>query len=432
MPRFNTNNLSNKDSGFNRTSPIMWEGSKENDSVPQFGAEMRKQFLLGNDEKSKNVAFVNHGSYGATPKHVMKKRIDLLHEIEANPDLWYRSEMLKREIASTENLAKFVGATSSKDLIYVENVTEAMNIILKSLNLRSDDMVLCTSHTYRAVRYAIDDSISRHNADVLCLDIPKHIQSEEQIVQMFEEAALRYKGSIQLAVVDHITSPSATLLPVKKIASKLRPLGVLVLVDGAHAPGQVENIDLANMNVDFYTGNLHKWAYSCKGTAFMWVNPLHQGYIHPLNTSHTYKMPFPDEFYSRGTNDSQTKYIAASNALHFYDRIGGHKAIMNYVSPLLDWAVDMLCEAFNSKPLDIPDSMRAPCMRVIGCPTWLSHLDTIEIADDFVQKMSEEENVNCPVTVFNGKAWIRISANIYNTKTDYIKLRDVILKYQNN
>ena len=82
----------------------------------------------------------------------------------------------------------------------------------------------------------------------------------------------------------------------------------------------VENIDLANMNVDFYTGNLHKWAYSCKGTAFMWVNPLHQGYIHPLNTSHTYKMPFPDEFYSRGTNDSQTKYIAASNALQFYDR----------------------------------------------------------------------------------------------------------------
>ena len=74
------------------------------------------------------------------------------------------------------------------------------------------------------------------------------------------------------------------------------------------------------MNVDFYAGNLHKWAYSCKGTAFMWVNPLHQGYIHPLNTSHTYKLPFPDEFYSRGTNDSATKYIAATNALEFYER----------------------------------------------------------------------------------------------------------------
>jgi len=415
----------------NQTSTVMWdEEFGESGGIPQFGVEMRKHFLLGNDKKHKNVAFCNHGSYGATPNYVMKKRIELLHEVEANPDLWYRSEMLKREIASTENLAKFVGATSSKDLIYVDNVTEAMNIILKSLNLRSDDMVLCTSHTYRAVRYSIDDSISRHNADVLCLDIPKYIRDEDQIVQMFEEAALRYKGSIQLAVVDHITSPSATLLPVKKIASRLRPLGVLVLVDGAHAPGQVGDIDLANMNVDFYTGNLHKWAYSCKGTAFMWVNPLHQGYIHPLNTSHTYKLPFPDEFYSRGTNDSATKYIAATNALQFYHRIGGHKAIIDYVSPLLDWAVNMLCEAFSSNPLEIPDSMRAPCMRVIGCPTWLSNLETIDIADDFVQKMSEEDDVNCPITVFNGKPWIRISANIYNTKDDYIKLRDVILKYR--
>ena len=103
---------------------------------------------------------------------------------------------------------------------------------------------------------------------------------------------------------------------------------------------------------------------------------------------------------------------------------------MNYVSPLLDWAVNMLCEAFSSKPLDIPDTMRAPCMRVIGCPTWLNNLDTIEMADDFVQKMAEEESVNCPITVFNGTPWIRISANIYNTKNDFIKLRDVILKYQ--
>ena len=103
---------------------------------------------------------------------------------------------------------------------------------------------------------------------------------------------------------------------------------------------------------------------------------------------------------------------------------------MDYVTPLLDWAVDMLCTAFSTQPLEIPNSMRAPCMRVIGCPTWLSDLETIEIADDFVQKMSEEDKVNCPVTVFNGRPWIRISANIYNTKDDYIKLRDVILKYR--
>ena len=133
MPRYNLPDVSNNDiRNTNRTSTEMWdEEFGELGGIPQFGMEMRKHFLLGNYEKHKNVAFCNHGSYGATPNYVMKKRIELLHEVEANPDLWYRSEMLKREIASTEHLAKFVGATSPKDLIYVNNVTEAMNIILK-------------------------------------------------------------------------------------------------------------------------------------------------------------------------------------------------------------------------------------------------------------------------------------------------------------
>ena len=133
MPRYNTKQKSNDDvRDMNQISPIIWDGTTdESGEVPQFGVKMGTQFMLGSNEKNSDVAFCNHGSYGATPKHVMKKRIELLHEIEANPDLWYRSEMLKRELTSTENLARFVGASSSKDLIFVENVTEAMNIILK-------------------------------------------------------------------------------------------------------------------------------------------------------------------------------------------------------------------------------------------------------------------------------------------------------------
>ena len=112
------------------------------------------------------------------------------------------------------------------------------------------------------------------------------------------------------------------------------------------------------------------------------------------------------------------------------DSIGGHKAIMNYVTPLLDWAVDMLCTAFSTQPLEIPDSMRAPFMRVIGCPSWLHHINTMKLANDFGQKMCEEESLNCKVSIFSGGTWIRISANIYNTREDYIKLRDIILKYK--
>ena len=134
MPRYSIAQMSNHNETGDDDSanPIIWDvrsGKEEN--APEFGKEMKAHFLLGNDSKHKNVAFCNHGSYGATPKYVMEKRFDLLREAESNPDLWYRGTMLKRELLSTERLADFVGATSPTDLVYVDNVTEAMNIILK-------------------------------------------------------------------------------------------------------------------------------------------------------------------------------------------------------------------------------------------------------------------------------------------------------------
>ena len=134
MPRFNRSHISNvidKDDS-ESTNSIIWNVKSGIDTnIPEFGDEMKQHFLLGNDNKNKEVAFCNHGSYGATPKYVMEKRFDLLREAETNPDLWYRSEMLKREILSTDRLADFVGASSPTDIVYVDNVTEAMNIILK-------------------------------------------------------------------------------------------------------------------------------------------------------------------------------------------------------------------------------------------------------------------------------------------------------------
>ena len=134
MPRYNRPHISNIIDKDNRESTNSMEGSVRSGldaNIPEFGNDMKQHFLLGSDEKNQEVAFCNHGSYGATPKYVMEKRFELLREAEINPDLWYRSEMLKREILSTDRLAEFVGASSPTDIVYVDNVTEAMNIILK-------------------------------------------------------------------------------------------------------------------------------------------------------------------------------------------------------------------------------------------------------------------------------------------------------------
>ena len=103
---------------------------------------------------------------------------------------------------------------------------------------------------------------------------------------------------------------------------------------------------------------------------------------------------------------------------------------MEYVTPLLDWAVEMLCKAFETNPQPIPNSMRAPCMRVIECPKWLNHLLSIDTADEFVKKLTVDDQLICPITVFSGKPWIRISGNIYNSQADYIRIREIIMSYK--
>merc|ERR1719201_1972595 len=142
-------------------------------------------------------------------------------------------------------------------------------------------------------------------------------------------------------MVDHISSPSAIVFPIASLATQLHKLGVLLLVDGAHAPGQLD-LDLEKLGADFYTGNLHKWCFAPKGSAFLWVAPAHRSSLEPLVTSHLYGGSLQDQFYMQGTMD-HTPYLTAPRALQFYQDLGGREAVLSYTTPILDWAQQMLC-----------------------------------------------------------------------------------------
>ena len=104
--------------------------SKES-SIPQFGNEIRSHFALGQDQSNENVAYCNHGAKGATPIFVIEKRFELLRDLHINPDRWFQAEIPEKELMATKKLARFIGATSSRDLVFVSNVTEGINTVLK-------------------------------------------------------------------------------------------------------------------------------------------------------------------------------------------------------------------------------------------------------------------------------------------------------------
>jgi len=171
-------------------------------STPEFGKPIRNLFLL-----EEGTVFTNHGSYGAVPREVMEKRVQLLNTAEAHPDRWFRTTVRPLYDSAIADVANFVGA-DPKNLVFVQNATAAVNTVLKNLVLGPEDIILSNSHSYNACNNAIESAIKRCNADTLSLDLRFPIRSEEEVVEQVVEICKRNTG-IRLAMVDHISSPSA-------------------------------------------------------------------------------------------------------------------------------------------------------------------------------------------------------------------------------
>ena len=117
-----------------------------------------------------------------------------------------------------------------------------------------------------------------------------------------------------------------------KLAKKYHPKAT-IMVDGAHAPGILDlNMrDLSSIGVDYYTGNLHKWCYAPKGSAFLWTSPLKKENkefrnIAPTVISSTGQASYTGRFAYTGTRD-YTSFCAIPAALDFCDELGGSTTI---------------------------------------------------------------------------------------------------------
>ena len=119
----------------------------------------------------------------------------------------------------------------------------------------------------------------------------------------------------RVAVIDHITSPSALILPVAEICALCRSAGVAVLVDGAHTTGQV-SLDLSAIGADWYVGNCHKWLCAPKGCGFLWAAPERQKDLHPVTISHGFGKGFLAEFDWTGTTD-RSAFLCVATAIDF-------------------------------------------------------------------------------------------------------------------
>jgi isopenicillin-N epimerase len=369
-----------------------------------FGKPLRRKFLL-----EPGIAFLNHGSFGTTPRTVLAAAGRWRARMEANPDRFMRYVLPGALRAAAARLAGFLKAKAD-DVVFVENATSGMNAVLRSLAFRPGDEILATTHTYNAVRQTIHEVCKRSGAKLVEARIILPVDHEISLLRAIES---KFSNSTRLVVLDHISSPTGLIFPVQRLAAMARARGATVLVDGAHAPGQLA-LDIPALGVDWYAGNCHKWLFAPKGCGFLWSRAVAQAGIHPPVISHGYGKGFAAEFDWTGTRDFSS-WLAVPDALHFFRRLGPVRS-RSYNHKLVTQKAKEIASAWNTV-VDGPPELHGSLM-AIRLPGFLQQRDPRQLMADLLVR----HRAIVPVMPIDGVLWARISAQVYNTPADYDRL----------
>jgi isopenicillin-N epimerase len=377
------------------------------------------------------VAFLNHGSFGACPREVLEHQAALRAEMEAEPVRFLSRELDDRLDTARAALGQFLGADAD-DLAFVTNATSGVNAVLRSRAFAAGDELLTTDHVYGACRNTLQFVAERTGARVVVVTLPFPVPSPDAVVATVLD---RVTPRTRLALLDHVTSPTALVLPVERLCAELGERGVDVLVDGAHAPGMVP-LNLTTLGATYYAGNCHKWLCAPKGSAFLWVRGDRHTDVRPLTISHGASATKPGrsrfrlEFDWTGTSDP-TAWLTVPAALASVGGMlpGGWPAVMARNHALALEARRLLCAVAGTAP-PCPETMVGSLAAVIlpdGLPT-----TTIgwRRPDPIQARLFDGWGIEVPVITFPAapKRLIRISAQLYNTREQFTRLGEALAK----
>jgi isopenicillin-N epimerase len=379
--------------------------------MPLLGKAVRHEWALDWDFLS-----VNHGSFGAAPRVVLAAQQDWRRRMEQQPGRFMRAVLPDALRDAASRLGAFIGA-DGKDLAFVDNATTGCNAVLRSLRLQPGDEIVVLTHGYGAVRNTVRYVTEQAGARMVEAAVPfPHPQADAVVANV--AAALTKRT--RLAVVDHITSASALVLPLQQIITACRDAGVPVLVDGAHGPAQVP-LDMRALGADWYTGNCHKWLCAPKGSAFLYAAPNRQQDLHPVTISHGFGNGYLAEFDWTGTRDPSA-YLATGVAIDFHARLGGTELMARNIALAAD-ATSLLARRLNTEPG--ATGALAGSMGVVRLP--LTAAATVERSAELRARLLAA-GTDAPTHVQAGSIWLRISAAAYNDIEDYERLAEIVAR----
>lgn len=379
---------------------------------------MKSQFLINTE-----VTYLNHGSFGACPKPIFENYQYWQRQLEEEPVQFITKNSWTYLEDSKDALGTYIGC-SSEDFFFTPNPTFAINTIMRSLNLNPGDEILATNHEYGAMDRTWNFYCKKTGVNYIRQNISLPIVSKEQIIEEFWSG---YSSKTKVIFINQISSATALIFPVKEICDKARALGLITIVDGAHVPGHID-LNITELNPDFYTGTCHKWMLTPKGSSFLYVKKEYQPTLDPLVVSWGYESDthrqsqFLDYHEQQGTNDISA-YLTLPAAIKFLNDNDWKQKSATSKKLILD-NYKRFCDLLDSEPI---------------CPItseFLGQMCSIPIRTDTPIQLKEllfdTYKIEIPVMQIGKHTFIRISINAYNSQQDleilYAALKDIKAK----
>lgn len=390
----------------------------------EFGRTMLGEWML-----DPSCTYLNHGTVGAPPRRVIAAQRAIIDEIEVQP-----ARFLLRELADVTGdaagissrmrlaaavVAEFVGV-EHEDLAFVDNITAGANAVLRSFRFDSGDEIVVTNLGYGGVTNAVMYAARERGATVRSLTMPHGSAGPQAFVDAIEAGLTR---RTRLIVIDHIAAEAALVLPIAEIARVAHEHGVLVFADGAHVPGSIP-LDIPSLGVDWYSGNLHKWAWTPRSAGILWCSREQQPHLHPAVISWGLDNGLAAEFDLTGTRDP-SPWLAAPAALAMLHEFGFER-ICAYNHGLAWQAGHHLADRWGTD-FTVPESM-IPTM--VSVPVTAHDGFTVADAQALKDRLLFDERIEVATYEHDGVIVARVSAQIYNDINDIDRLAEAVLRHR--
>lgn len=368
-----------------------------------------------------SITFLNHGSFGSCPKPIFEEFIRFQKELEAEPVNFILNKQPQYLEDAKKALANFIHC-SDKDFFFIPNPTIAINTVMRSLNLQHGDEILATNHEYGAMDRTWIFFCKKSGAKYVRQGITLPVQSKEQVLEEFWKG---YTSKTKVVFLNHFSSATALIFPVKEICDKAQKLGLITIVDGAHVPGHID-LNISELNPDYYTGTLHKWMLAPKGSSFLYVKEEFQNDLDPLVVSWGYESLAPsdsqflDYHEYQGTNDI-AQYLCTPAVIKFLEENNWWE-VSKKSKQIVFENYQRFCDLLGTQPI---------------CPItdeFLGQMASVPVKTDkpagLKALLYDKYKIQIPVMPLNDNIYIRYSINGYNSQEDldklYKALEDVI------